>query len=250
MPERVLVVDDEEVVLSSVRKALRLDDLEVDTVQTAEEALARLAGCSYALVITDLMMPGMDGLELLRRLHGMNRPPEAIMITGYPTIRTALLARRLGAFEYVTKPFTRQELRSAVVRALRKLSGAGESEPSPAMKEGNLYIPGHAWVRLEQDGSARVGLAFRFAEAVGDIAGVRLPSAGELVEQGRSCATIRASDEVEHFVYCPLSGRVSELNRAVERDPSLIRTHPEAEGWLFRLDPLDPDRETPNLVRG
>lgn len=248
MPERVLVVDDEEVVLNAVRKALRLDDLEVDTVQTAEEALSRLAGGGYSLVITDLMMPGLDGLELLRRIQGTERPPKAIMITGYPTIRSALLARRLGAFEYVTKPFTRQELRSAVVRALREASGPEQKVP-PAT-EGNWYIPNHAWVRLEPDGRARVGLAHRFADALGEIAGVRLPAAGELVEQGRSCATIHASDNVDHFVYCPLSGRVLESNRAVEQDPGLIRLHPEGQGWLFRLEALDPERETPNLLRG
>ncbi|HLE05643.1 MAG TPA: response regulator, partial [Anaerolineales bacterium] len=115
MDKDILVVDDDEVVLGAVCKALRPDNYAIDTAQSADEALKLLSDSSYRLVITDLMMPGMDGLELLQHIHDMGAKSETIMITGYPTIQTALRAKRLGAFEYVTKPFTRQELRSVVV---------------------------------------------------------------------------------------------------------------------------------------
>src|SRR4030066_364286 len=111
MDKHILVVDDDEVVRGAVCKGLRPDNYAIDTAQSADEALKLLSESSYRLVITDLMMPGMDGLELLQRIHDMGAKSETIMITGYPTIQTALRAKRLGAFEYVTKPFTRQELR-------------------------------------------------------------------------------------------------------------------------------------------
>ena len=250
MPESVLVVDDEEVVLGAVRKALRHDDLEIDTVQGAFEALALLASRPYALVITDLMMPGVDGLGLLQRIRDMGLHPQTIMITGYPTIQTALRARRLGAFEYVTKPFTGQELRSVVVRALRaplvKEAGTAPAQPSEPV----WHIPGHAWARLNPDGTAQVGVAQGFAVAVGAIAGLELPTAGDLLVQGRVCALIRAVDSVEHSIYCPLSGRVLEVNQTVLGDPRLVESSPEEAGWLFRLAPLHAEREIPNLVRG
>lgn len=250
MPEPVLVVDDEEVVLGAVRKALRYDDLEIDTVQSAAEALALLASRPYALVITDLMMPGVNGLGLLQRIRDMGLRPQMIMITGYPTIQTALRARRLGAFEYVTKPFTRQELRSVVVRALRtplvKEGGTAPAQPSKPV----WYIPGHAWARLDPDGTAQVGVAQGFAAAVGAIAKIELPAAGDLLVQGRACALIRASDAVEHSFYCPLSGRVLEVNQAVLGDSRLVESSPEDAGWLFRLAPLHAQREIPDLVRG
>src|SRR3989337_3575900 len=128
MDKDILVVDDDKVVLGAVCKALRPDNYAIDTAQSADEALKLLSESSYRLVITDLMMPGMDGLELLQRIRDLGAKSETIMITGYPTIQTALRAKRLGAFEYVTKPFTRQELRSVVVRGLRRV---GEELPEP-----------------------------------------------------------------------------------------------------------------------
>jgi len=250
MGERVLVVDDEEVVLGAVRKALRHDDLEIDTVQSAAEALALLASRPYAMVITDLMMPGVDGLGLLQRIRDMGLHPQTIMITGYPTIQTALRARRLGAFEYVTKPFTRQELRSVVVRALRTPQTAERSAAPVETSAPVWYIPDHTWVRLEPDGSARIGVARAFAVAAGEIVGLELPAVGDLLEQGRACALIRAFDSVEHSLYCPLSGRVVEVNPAVSENPRLIESGSEEAGWLFRLSPLHADREIPHLVRG
>jgi glycine cleavage system H lipoate-binding protein/CheY-like chemotaxis protein len=246
----VLVVDDDEVVLGAVRKALRHDDLEIDTVQSAAEALRLLASRPYALVITDLMMPGIDGLGLLQSIREMGLHPQTIMITGYPTIQTALRARRLGAFEYVTKPFTRQELRSVVVRALRTPQRAEASAAPVEALAPAWYIPDHAWVRLEPDGSARIGVASAFAAAVGEILSLGIPATGDLLEQGRTCALIRASDSVEHSFYCPLSGRVVEVNRALVYDPRLVNSSPEEAGWLFRLVPSRPEEETVNLVRG
>ncbi len=250
MPERVLVVDDEEVVLGAVRRALRHDDFEVDTAQSADEALALIASRPYALVITDLMMPGTDGLGLLRRIREMGQQQPTIMITGYPTIQTALRAKRLGAYEYVTKPFTRQELRSVVVRALRT-SQPQEASDRPLEAVALVwYIPNHAWVRLEPDGAARVGVARTFAAAVGEIARLELPVAGDLLEQGRACALIHAIDSVQHSFYCPLSGRVVEVNPALADGPRLVESSPEEAGWLFLLSPRQPDKELPNLVRG
>jgi len=248
MPELVLVVDDDAVILDAVRKALRHDDLEIDTVESAADALARLAERPYRLVITDLMMPGIDGLGLLGRIKDAGLDARTIMITGYPTIQSALQARRLGAFEYVTKPFTRQELRSVVVRALRAPQTAKGSPAHTVTPD--WYIPNHAWVRLEPDGTALVGVAWRLAAAVGEITALELPAAGDWLEQGRICALIRASDSVEHSFYCPLSGRVVEVNRAVVDDPRLVNSSSEAAGWLFRLTPLRPEEETANLVRG
>src|SRR3990172_1183010 len=123
MDKHILVVDDDEVVLGAVCKALRPDHYAIDTAQSADEALKLLSESSYGLVITDLMMPGMDGLELLRRIQDMGAKSETIMITGYPTIQTALRAKRLGAFEYVTKPFTRHELRNFLVPGFKRVGG-------------------------------------------------------------------------------------------------------------------------------
>jgi CheY-like chemotaxis protein len=249
MDRHILVVDDDEVVLGAVCKALRTDPYEIDTAQSADEALKRLSESSYRVVITDLMMPGMDGLELLQRIREMGAKSETIMITGYPTIQTALRAKRLGAFEYVTKPFTRQELRSVVVRGMRR-GGEGPPAPGPAgtgSARPVYSIPEHSWARVEPDGNVRIGMVRAFASAVGQVEELRLPRLDALLEQGRVCGVVRAADSVEHTLHSPLTGRVIEINPSVLQDAKLAGRDPEGAGWLFRLLPQNLDREIPNL---
>ncbi|MBL6975652.1 MAG: response regulator, partial [Deltaproteobacteria bacterium] len=117
---RILVIDDEEVVLASLRKIFTRKGYHTDTFLTAREGLERLEQDGYDLVITDLMMPEMNGIELLKALRDRAMNVPTIMITGYPTISTAVKAMRLGARDYIAKPFTRKELLSPVMRALRR----------------------------------------------------------------------------------------------------------------------------------
>ena len=126
MEKRILVVDDEAVVLESVRKALKTMDCLIDTAADAAEAQAFLNRTDYDLVITDLMMPRLDGLQLLDRLSKMGATSQIILLTGHPTNETAELARQKGAFDLVTKPFTRQELTHAVAAALEAGPRHGE----------------------------------------------------------------------------------------------------------------------------
>jgi DNA-binding response OmpR family regulator len=250
MGERVLVIDDENVVLDAIRKVLRESDLEIDTAQSAAAALELLATSSYKLVITDLMMPGMDGLQLLRHLRDMGVKSAAIMITGYPSIQTALYAKRLGAFEYVTKPFTRQELHSVVIRAIRAEGVGGpqvESVPPRAAGVPVYYLPAHSWAKIEPDGTVRLGMARTLALTVGEIARLQLPGKGDVVEQGRVYAVVQAADGVEHSVHSPLSGTVLEINPDLLENPSLASRDPEHVGWLLQLMPKDLDAEIPNL---
>jgi CheY-like chemotaxis protein/glycine cleavage system H lipoate-binding protein len=249
MGSRILVIDDEAVVLGAVRKALGRMDYTVDTMDTAREALKLLDNTTYDLVITDLMMPDMDGLEFMRHLHDRKATTQVIMLTGYPTIQSALQAKRLGAFEYVTKPFTRQELLSVVVRALRLGSlKAGEQESS-LQAPGNLYLlPEHSWARVEHEGTVQIGMARAFAVGVARVAGLELPVLNANVEQGRVCVIVRAEDAVEHQLHSPLSGRVVEVNPAVLESPELAAEDPESAGWLLRLIPTDLDKELHNLV--
>ena len=257
MAKRILVVDDEAVVLSSVRKALRKDGYVIDAAQRASTALELVRVFNYDVVITDLMMPGMDGLELLQRLAEMGSSAQAVMITGYPTVRTALHAKRAGAFEYLPKPFAREELRSVVVRALRAkecLANPTEREREPpidpsAGAPGPVYaIPRHSWAGFLEDGTVRVGMTRALAATIGDVSDLRLPGAGEMLEQGRMCVVIRAADGVEHSLYSPMSGRVVELNDVLDEDAGLAGKDPEREGWMLRLEPRSPDKEIPNLV--
>jgi len=115
---KVLVIDDEEIVRISCRRALGPEGYEVSQAQNGIEGLRMLEKERYDLVLSDLKMPDMDGIEVLRMIK--NRWPEVqvIIITGYQTVDTAVKAIKLGAFDYIEKPFTPDALVSAVGNAL------------------------------------------------------------------------------------------------------------------------------------
>jgi CheY-like chemotaxis protein/glycine cleavage system H lipoate-binding protein len=249
MAGRILVVDDEAVVLGAVEKALSKIDCIVDTADDAMKALKMLDGASYDVVITDLMMPGMDGLELMRRLRTLQSRARIIMLTGYPTIQTALKAKHLGAFEYVTKPFTRQELVSVLVRALRSEHGVTEPIGSLEKSRGKVYcIPDHSWVRMLKNGTAVVGIAGSFLTSIGEVTAFGLPQVNQVLEQGRTCVSVRAEGDVTHDLHSPLSGRVIALNQQVVDHPDMAGLDPEGAGWLFRMTPDHAETELQNLA--
>jgi CheY-like chemotaxis protein len=114
----ILVVDDEAAVNNNIRKILAKSGYHVDQALTREEALDKVARRTYKLVLLDLKMPGVTGLDLLRAISQAAPRTRVIMITGYASIDTAVEAARIGAVGYLPKPFTPDEIRNAAEEAL------------------------------------------------------------------------------------------------------------------------------------
>lgn len=119
--ERILVVDDVPDTLEVLQRNLTSQGYQVLTAPGVVEAIRILEGTPVDLVITDLKMPGGSGLDLIRHVRENFKDAEVMMITGYATIEGAVEAVKTGADEYLPKPFTEEELFSAVDRALKKL---------------------------------------------------------------------------------------------------------------------------------
>lgn len=118
----ILVVDDAPATLEVLQRQLEGFGHRVTTAEDVSSALQKLDRCAVDMVITDLRMPGADGLDLIRHLRD-NRPDLALMmITGYASIEGAVEAVKVGAAEYLAKPFTEGELAAAVERALTALA--------------------------------------------------------------------------------------------------------------------------------
>lgn len=124
MPERLLVVDDEEDIREIYRRALEREGFEVALAEQASTAVEKLATSDFEIVIADIRMPGMDGIQLLELVRKEHQGTDVIIATGYPAAETAIQALRLGAFDYIIKPFTIEELLHTVHRCLehRRLS--------------------------------------------------------------------------------------------------------------------------------
>ncbi len=125
---RILIIDDEDIVLKSCLRILKKEEYEIDTAYSGEEGLKLTDEKEYGIVITDLKMPGLGGMEVLASLR-KNKPEVTVIIfTGYATVENAREALKNGAFDYIPKPFTNEELRTVVdnaVKAREKNSDAG-----------------------------------------------------------------------------------------------------------------------------
>ncbi|MDX1777391.1 MAG: sigma-54 dependent transcriptional regulator [Thermodesulfobacteriota bacterium] len=116
----VLVVDDEKIMQESCCRVLEKEGYTVSSADSGEAALEQCDRKSFDLVLLDLKMPGMGGIEALKRLKEMDPEVTILIMTGYPSIETAVRAIKLGAYDYITKPFTPDTLRLAVSRVLER----------------------------------------------------------------------------------------------------------------------------------
>jgi excisionase family DNA binding protein len=119
---RILVVDDEPAVRTLVAKTLAACEYDVETADDGPSALERLQQASYDLLITDLKMPGMDGLSVVREIRRQSDLP-IVILTGFSTEASAIEALNMGVAGYITKPFRLQKVIAVAARAL------GEPEP-------------------------------------------------------------------------------------------------------------------------
>ncbi len=117
---RILVVDDEVVICDILRDFLDFEGFYVRTAHGGEGALKLLGEDGFDLLLTDLKMPGMDGLELLRRVADLERDTMTVIMTGFGTVETAIDAMKRGAFDYILKPFKPEEVVRVLRRALEK----------------------------------------------------------------------------------------------------------------------------------
>ena len=119
--ETILVVDDTASTLEVLQRSLTAEGYTTYTAPNAVDALRLLDGTAVDLVITDLKMPKISGIDLIRHVRENYKDTAVMMITGYATVESAVEAVRSGAEEYVSKPFTESELLAAVRRVLDKL---------------------------------------------------------------------------------------------------------------------------------
>ncbi len=126
--KRVLIIDDEQIVLDSVDKILTSYDYDVSTTLTAGIGVRRATNEPFHIVLTDIRMPDMDGLTVLRDIKRVKPTLPVLIITGYATVDSAIQSMKLGAVNYIEKPFTPEELVRAVVAAMDSSSSVLQEE--------------------------------------------------------------------------------------------------------------------------
>lgn len=120
MKTRVLIVDDEKEFADALTERLRIRDYDVTASPSGEDAVTKIKGYNFDVVILDVAMPGMDGIETLQKIKGIKPLTEVIMLTGHATVETAIEGMKLGAHDYLMKPCETDDLVSKINRAFEK----------------------------------------------------------------------------------------------------------------------------------
>jgi CheY-like chemotaxis protein len=264
---RILCVDDEEIVLNSFRKILVLDGYSVDTVQTGQEALGLIQSHHYDFVFTDLRMPAMDGVDVVKAVKHVRPDIDVIVITGYATVETAVECMKIGALDYVQKPFTEDELRAFVKKSVIVRRHRIERQLQPAVRvthgtkprdlpAGEFSIPGgvlvskgHCWVSLAPDGSVKVGIDDFAKKLIGRIDALELPKVGTTLRSGEPMFAIRQNMRRIQFL-APVSGRITTVNQVLSEMTSKLDVTPYDNQWISRIEGENLDAEIPALKIG
>jgi len=163
---RVLVVDDESIILRSFQKAFENKPIVIETAESAEHALEKLRTETFDLMFTDMKMPGMDGLRLLREAGRINPNMDKVLMTGYSTVESAVNAMKFGALDYITKPFSADELRAIMDKVIgMRQQRIKISEESSGFKRFSLNLRiQHLFMIVSFSLLALTGIPFFFPE--------------------------------------------------------------------------------------
>ncbi len=139
----ILIVDDEYEIRDLCSKLLRQESYYVESAKNGKEGLTMLANNFFDLVLLDLKMPGINGIEVLKEIKRNNIKTDSIILTGYATIGTAVEAMRLGSFDYITKPFNISQLNTTVEQCIKKrlfTTSLPTFDPSPTFTDTNYNL--------------------------------------------------------------------------------------------------------------
>lgn len=120
MKNKLLLVDDEKTMLKYLSKFLIKQGFDITTAMTGKDALEKIKNRDFITVLLDVLMPGMDGIETLKEIKKIKPMTEVIMLTGHASVQVAIEGMQLGAFDYLMKPFDRDELVAKLRMACEK----------------------------------------------------------------------------------------------------------------------------------
>ena len=155
MAGTILIVDDEETLRESMARLLTREGYSVSTAGTGEEAMEALKNSAFDLVISDIFLPGIDGIEVLRRLREKKPNQLVILMTAYASLETAVDALRAGAYDYIMKPIIHEEVKLLIRRALRQQSLMSENSLLRKQIERIRIQPHHRRLAQHQKGTGR-----------------------------------------------------------------------------------------------
>lgn len=261
---RILAVDDETIVLDSFRKILVVAGYAIDTVESGREALGLVQKYKYDFVFTDLKMPEMDGLDVVKGVKHFSPETDVVVITGYATIDSAVNAMKFGAMDYVQKPFTEDELVDFTRKCLIRRQDRLEKQLKPTVRmataerphehefvlPGGVFISaGHVWANVTVPGLVRVGMDDFTRKMIGRIDTIEFPQKGSQVKKGDRLFAIRQGDRIAIFK-SPITGKIHLVNTELAHNRTWLEKQPYEKGWICSIKPEQLAAELENMKIG
>jgi CheY-like chemotaxis protein/glycine cleavage system H lipoate-binding protein len=258
-PIDILVIDDEQVVRDAVCRVCKAGGLTAEAAGDARTGLEKVQRNAYRIVVCDIMLPELDGFHILDAMKSAGVRTPLIMITGYSTMQNAMSALKNGAIDFIPKPFTADELESAIRRGLqyKKFAQATVTRGLPEGDVSQFTVPCPAayyrlgnltWARTEQNGSGLIGIMDLYLKTTSGVKEIEFLDTGRELVLGSACAWITSEDNLIHSVLSPLSGRIVERNESLLLNPEVLEKDPYFAGWLYRIIPTDAANELQHLT--
>lgn len=245
----ILVIDDEAIVCESFTRILSNKGYKVDSKTEPYEGLELALSNKYDLVFLDLKMDKIDGMDLFNELRKKDPYLPVAIVTGYPSMDTAIESVKLHASDYILKPFTPEEILKSVNRIIsqkdipstvvkRKLEKQLGWEPSYEPIQFNEI----AWIQQGKDGSVRIGgqLPNFISSKINDLI---LPEVNDIIYSGLPLAGAVLTDKSRITIPSPLSGKIIEVNHKLAVNPSVIKENSFEKSWIAKIEPFDIEKD-------
>ncbi|MBI5100472.1 MAG: response regulator [Nitrospirae bacterium] len=247
---KILVLDDDPVVTLSCKRILGAEGYNIITTSRGEDAIKKVANEEFDLLISDVRLPDINGITVLRETKIVQPKLDVVIITGYPTLDDAKESVKLGAFEFIEKPFTPEFmlnvarklfdnrgwiLRKAFIDDFRNeiVSLRDSANPVIFYKEGT-------WARPLSNNIWEVGCDVRYWLLSGQLAFIDIANNLPAVMAGESFAKIVSGSGQEDSLVSPMTGRVVEINKEANQAMSALVRDNLSEGWLLWLARVEP----------
>ena len=242
---KILVLDDDPVVTLSCKRILGAEGYNIITTDRGEDAIKRISKEEFDLLISDIRLPDINGIPVLREAKVVQPKLDVVIITGYPTLEDAKESVKLGAFEFIEKPFTPEFmmnvakkvfdnkgwiLRKAFIDEFRNeiVSLRDTENPVIFYKEGT-------WARPSKNGLWEIGCDVRYWLLGGQLMYIDLPDTVKMVAAGEPFAKILSGGGQTEDLVSPMTGKVVELNHQANTAMSALVRDNLSEGWLLWL---------------
>jgi CheY-like chemotaxis protein len=247
---KILVLDDDPVVTLSCKRILGAEGYHIITTDRGEDAIKKVSSEEFDLLISDIRLPDVNGISVLKESKIVQPNLDVVIITGYPTLDDAREAVRLGAFEFIEKPFTPEFmmnvaqkifnnrgwiLRKAFIDEFRNEIVSLRDSENPV-----IYYKEGTWARPVNSGVWEIGCDVRYWLLSGQLAYIELPDSLPAVVAGEPFAKILSGGGQTEDLLSPMTGKVIELNTQANAAMSALVRDNLSEGWLLWLARVEP----------